>query len=214
MFPEGFCAVGRRSVNIAHGNRLAGTSHVYLLIVLQVQLQFRVGIDRNHGIIMRFRQAGKVQDGVRTVRIRPGIQVDIVGALQFPVYFHAIVAGDPVIRNGGRRSSRAADICLCRHVHLDFVAAAEGYVAAVFIFAGLFQLGVLAYGHLICGCDKAVAVHKQVFSQAAALAFHLVDDVHIGIGVIYLAFLGSHAGIFANGHIGFAVDHLAGLYIR
>ena len=143
-------------------------------------------------------QTGNIQHCVRTVRIHPRIQVYIVGAVQAAVYFYAVVAGNFVIHSGSRHAFQAADIGFRSHVHYNFIAAAKSNIAAVFVFSGLFQLRILIYSNLICGRNIAVAVHIHIFGQTAALAFHLIGDICVAVGVINLAFLCSHSGIFSN----------------
>ena len=163
---------------------------------------------------MGFRQPLDIQFRIRTIRINACIQINIMGAGQFTVHFYAVVAGNPVIHAGSQHAFQTTGIGFRRHIHLNLVTAAEGNIVTGLKFAFLVQRHIRIDGNLIRRCNKAVAVHPHVFANAAALAFHLVGHVHIGIGVVHLAFFSVHSGIFTNNHIGSGFNILTGLYIR
>ena len=137
-----------------------------------------------------------------------------MGTGQFAIDFHAVITGNPVFHAAFQRASRAADIGFRRQVHLDFIAAAEGDVAASFIFAFLVQFRPLVHGDLIGGNNRIIAVSKYVFRNAAALAFHLIVDIQIGIRIVNLAFSSRYLGILVNHYIGLAGQHLLRFDIR
>ena len=124
VFPEGFTAVLRRYVDIAYGNSAAAASHLYLLVVLQFLVYFRIGIERKQGPVMSIRQSRNIHLRRRTVRIHTGVQVDIVGTGQFAVYFHAVAAGNIVVYFADQNAFQGVGSGFRRHVHFEFVAAA------------------------------------------------------------------------------------------
>ena len=197
-----------------HGIRAARCPHLHLLMILQIQVQFRVRIERKQRIVMGFRQAFYIELRIRAVHVGPGVQVNIMGACQRSVNFHTVITRDIVIYLGDQYAFQAAGISLRSQIHLDLVAAAEGDVAASFKFALLFQRRPLVYRDLICGIYSVIAVHPHIFPYAAALAFHLVGHVQIRISVINLPFFGSDRDIFANIHVGLCFYDLCGCHIR
>ena len=214
VFLEGFAAVGCRCVNMAHGNSAALTPHFHLLVILQVQVQFRIGIERKQRIIMRFRQAHNIHFRIRAVRIHACVQVDVMTAGQTAVHFHNVIAGNIIIHFGYEHAFQTAGIRFRRYIHFNLVAAAEGNVAAALIFAFLVQLRPFIHRDRICGCNSVIAVYPHVFPDAAAFAFYLVGNVYICIGVIHLASGRSHAGVFANVYAGLKIHRLCGCHIR
>ena len=212
LFLEGFASIIRRHVDVALGNGAAGFAHLYLLVVLKVQLNFRTGIERQQGIVMAFRQGVNLYFRVCTVRVDAGIQVDVVGAGQGAVHFHRVMAGQIIFHLGFQHAFQAVNRPFRRQIHPDPVGAAEGDVVAVFELALLFQFRSLADDHLIVGRDVIHAVNIHIFANAAAFSLHLVGDVQVGVGIIHLALAGGHPGIFAHVHYSVSFYRLFGLY--
>ena len=163
---------------------------------------------------MRFRQFFYIHFRRGTVRIRTGIQVDIVGAGQLAVHFYAVVTGKLVIHLAFQGSFQSSGIGFRRQIHLTLVAAAEGDIAAFFKFSLLLQFCAFADGNRIRRSNLIIAVGIDIFCHAAAFAFYLVVDIHIGVGVVNLTFSSSHLSVIANDHIGFAGHNLFRFDIR
>ena len=158
---------------------------------------------------MGFRQAFNIQFRICPICVRSGIQVDIVGTVQFSIYFHAVIAGNPVIHFGDQSALRSGGIGFRCHIHLNVIAAAEGNVAAIFKSALLFQFRPCIDSYLISRGNKIIAIHIYVFGYTSTLSFYLVRVINICIGIVNLAVDSSHFDIFANVHTGFAGHDLS-----
>ena len=126
-----------------------------------------------------------------------------MGTGQPAVHFHTVVASKIVIDTAFQCAFRSGGIRFRRQIHLNFIAAAEGDVAASFEFPLLVKCGPCIHGNLIGRGNRIITVYEYIFSYATALTFRLIVHVNICIGIVNLPFDGSHFGIFSNVHIGF-----------
>ena len=111
-----------RDVDIADRNPLTVGPHLHLMIVLQVDIQFRAGGAGNHGVVVGFGHARDIQLRVGAVLIHPRINVDVVTAIQFAVDLNQVVAFDIVVRVGPGHAFQTAGGGIRLHIHIDDVA--------------------------------------------------------------------------------------------
>ena len=141
---------------------------------------------------MGFHNTRQVHLGIRSVRIRPGIYINIVAAGQFSVDGDLVVAVNGIGIHYVQISFKAADPCFGQGVQVQVVAGAEDQVP-LFKFTFLFQHGAFLYGDLAVLRSGIDAVDAHVFGHAAAFSFHLVGKFHVVMGVINLSARGGHS---------------------
>ena len=203
-----------RDVDIPNGDPLAALAYFHLMVVHQVDVQFRTGGEGDNGVVVGLGHSGDIQFRITAVLVHPRVQVDVMGAQQPAVHFHGVVAGDIVIRVGPGYAFQAAGGSVGLHVHIDDVAGSEGDVLAARVFAVLSQLGPLAHGHRIGVVYGGIGINPEVFRQAAAVALGVVVNVHIRVGCNGLAVFRDHPCVFTDVYFGAGGDLLVGFDIR